>query len=330
MAPTLKRINDEAGTNFKTWKELVNVLSIANKAGVGIPAQWEPPRVYEPVKGQMLRVGFQFRNGYPVKRPPGPEMKTYSTNDVDYKYDDEGNLFLAYERTTFEQLRDVRVDSIYDQPLVLEDGKPAECMFWGHIWWMRKWGKTDEVINVDTEIADKCVAWFRDGKVFYTSTFGELLDLSIAFHALNSDTLDDLWIRAEAHARGDALESSENAASDAPKPEPSVDTELPAKPATAAQGALGDALWQPQWSKPKYSRFRELQNIPEHWKIERCVMVWRTADRQELRVFGAEGMSLQMGSELLGPGPVVETHSSPGRRDYMITRVQYEQASRSA
>lgn len=236
MAPTLKRINDEAGTNFKTWKELVNVLSIANKAGVGVSAQWEPPRVHEPVKGQMLRVGFQFKNGYPIKRPPGPEMKTYSTNDVDYKYDDEGKLFLAYERATFEQLRDVRADSIYDQPLVLEDGKPAECMFWGHIWWMRKWDKMDEVINVDTEIAAKCVAWFRDGKVFYTSTFGELLSLSIAFHALIDTTQDGLWYKAEAYAKGDytAPESSEDATSDVPKPEPSVDTELPVKPATAS------------------------------------------------------------------------------------------------
>ena len=150
-------------------------------------APWVPPRITNPRVGvgrQMRGKGFKFKDGYPVHLPPGGSGSTFDTGECTYKYNQDGALFLIWERTTWNQQRAVQYESIIDQPLVLDGGKPAKSMFRFHHGWIKatpsyRKTKMDGVRNVKPKIAAKRVAWFEDGKVVYTTTIGDLLVQSL-------------------------------------------------------------------------------------------------------------------------------------------------------
>ena len=43
--------------------------------------------------------------------------------------------------------------------------------------------------------------------------------------------------------------------------------------------------WIPEWSNGEFYTFRKLLNIPEDWKSEKIVLIWRGPERQDLRIF---------------------------------------------
>ena len=123
--------------------------------------------------------GLKFLDGYPVRLPNRSiGSGDYQTGDATWKYRD-GELMAVWEPTSWNEQREVQYEAIVDQPLLLEDGTPMEAMFEGHIWWVNRWNKQEALRNYSCR--DRRVAWFLDGKVIYTTTIGDLLDLSLRY-----------------------------------------------------------------------------------------------------------------------------------------------------
>ena len=85
--------------------------------------------------------------------------------------------------------------------------------------------------------------------------------------------------------------------------------------------------WAPVWSKSKYDKYRELQNIPAVWDVRKVVLIWYGDHMEpELRVFGKVTSHAVNG--LLGPNtilPIIKT--TRAKIDYQLTRKQYDQVS---
>ncbi len=153
------------------------------------PAPWVPPRITNRrVERQMRGKGFRFKDGYPVHLPPGRSgPSTFSNAQCVYQFDQDGALFLVWERTTWHQQRKVHFEAIIDQPLVLaglEGGKLAKSMFRFHHNWINfmltsREAKMERVRNVSPKVAAKRVAWFIDGGVIHTTTIGDALAQSL-------------------------------------------------------------------------------------------------------------------------------------------------------
>ena len=147
---------------------------------------WEPPRITNKrVERQMRGKGFKFKDGYPVFMPSGKSGKTFTTGECVYKYNQDGALFLVWEKTTWDEQLEVQYEPIIDQPLVLDEGKPAKSMFQLHHGWINNLAeyrkkKINNVRNVRPGIAAKRVAWIDDGDVVYSTTIGYLLAQSLS------------------------------------------------------------------------------------------------------------------------------------------------------
>ena len=194
--PSLKKFREMSGLpdEVRRWKQAAEIVRAGQEKEAYMPRSqprpadpvpWVPPRITNArVKRQLRGAGFKFNDGYPVQMPPGKPGKTYGTGDCTYKYNQEGALFLVWEKTTWNQQRDIQYEPIIDQPLVLDGGKPSKSMFQFHHAWinaMASYRKTKiaHVRDVSPEIAAKRVAWFDDGKVVYTTTIGDLLVQSL-------------------------------------------------------------------------------------------------------------------------------------------------------
>ena len=87
------------------------------------------------------------------------------------------------------------------------------------------------------------------------------------------------------------------------------------------------ATWQPQWNRPAFSKFRDLQNIPKEWGVGRLVLIWRGEDQQELRVIApsedtaSKAVNLLLSQQLFEVLPPL----SGNRWNFKITREQYRQ-----
>ena len=89
-----------------------------------------------------------------------------------------------------------------------------------------------------------------------------------------------------------------------------------------------EKIWKPIWSKEKYDTYRELQNIPENWGVDKIVLIWWGDTRQDIRVFLNRDVSVTlMLTELMGVSDLPEITSGDGRRDYGLTRTQYDKAT---
>ena len=117
-------------------------------------------------------------------------------------------------------------------------------------------------------------------------------------------------------------------------PEPSQRVEPPKTDPIEAQPVLNPPVapqrlekWVPEWSASKFYKFRKLLNIPEHWKSEKVVLIWRGPDVQDLRVFTDSKDSANSVVAVLTGVPTEPNKSTSGKFDYRITREQYDTAS---
>ena len=87
--------------------------------------------------------------------------------------------------------------------------------------------------------------------------------------------------------------------------------------------------WRPMWSKEPYAKYRELQNIPEHWEMWKVVLIWFGESRPTLRVFSLQRNGYQTIAlmELTGSGDLKEVNNREGRWDFALTREQYDVAA---
>ena len=87
--------------------------------------------------------------------------------------------------------------------------------------------------------------------------------------------------------------------------------------------------WQPVWSKAKYDKYRELQNIPAKCDVRKVVLIWYGKQRQELRVFGVNPNCIL--KSLLGSKVVTADVRVKDLKfdmiDYIFNLKQYERAS---
>ena len=188
---SIKKLNAIAGTSYTRWKQVAKALTPKEdtvKELEDFPPPTEqsefPPRITnERVIFQMRGAGYQFEDGYPV-RSPG-KGGDFQTGDVTWKFDDNGDLLVAWEPTTNEEHRVVQFGAIVDQPLVRAgDGSLDPSMFKTHHGWINymteyREKKLEAVRNAPAHVAAKQVAWFEAGVVVYQTTIGALLDQSI-------------------------------------------------------------------------------------------------------------------------------------------------------
>ena len=85
--------------------------------------------------------------------------------------------------------------------------------------------------------------------------------------------------------------------------------------------------WVPEWSATKFYKFRNLLNIPEHWKSKKVVLIWRGPDVQDLRVFTDSKESANSVVVALTGVPTEPNKLTSGKFDYRITKEQYDTAS---
>ena len=103
---------------------------------------------------------------------------------------------------------------------------------------------------------------------------------------------------------------------------------LDSRVVSVSPGRVSDD-WKPQWSKSPRDKYRELQNIPEHWGATKVVLIWFGEDRQELRVFVEQGRTTDfvmrgLLGNLMADNQLI-AHSGV-RREHRITLEQYEKA----
>ena len=88
--------------------------------------------------------------------------------------------------------------------------------------------------------------------------------------------------------------------------------------------------WKPQWDRPQYADFRELENLPEEWSgiVLKVVIIWRGEHRQEMRVFAKSWDAVtEIVENCTGEAPAdYLTALGEWRKDVVITREQYEAA----
>ena len=107
--------------------------------------------------------------------------KDFQTGEATWKFDDNGDLRVAWEPTTNEEHRVVQFEAIVDQPLVRAgDGSLDTSMFKTHHGWINymteyREMKLEAVRNAPAHVAAKQVAWFEAGVVIYRTTIGALL-----------------------------------------------------------------------------------------------------------------------------------------------------------
>ena len=89
--------------------------------------------------------------------------------------------------------------------------------------------------------------------------------------------------------------------------------------------------WRPQWSKSYQEPYRELQNIPEHWGLNKVVLIWFSGEDQRLRVFsrGDRGFNEVVLEELTGSEELPLRNKRKDRWDYDLTPDQYDRATRN-
>ena len=321
---SLKKFREMTGLpdTVRTWKQAAVIVRAGQKALVeqatgakpmakseaeSSHALWEPPRITNPrVERQMRGRGFKFKDGYPVHLPPGGSGSTFETGECTYKYNKEGALFLVWERTSWNEQREVQYEPIIDQPLVLgvTDGRLAESMFRFHHGWIDamesyREKKLDSVRNVSPKIAAKRVAWIDDGEVVYTTTIGKLLAQSLSYIETGETQLTSVPAIGES------------------KLTPGED-----------QRDNGPSAWRPVWSKEPKAEYRELQNIPADWGAEKVVLMWRgVEDWCAVRVFGQFRNAL---IGLFGTDDLPGVTTEGGKRDFLLTREQYKKAEGSA
>ena len=171
--PSLKKLNTEAGTAFRRWKE----VSAALKVEEPMPEESDfPPRITNPTElRQMQGAGYQITDGYPVKAPRGGD---YQTGDVTWKFDGDGNLVSAWEPVEWNEMRETMFNVIIEEPL--KDGQPD--FQYHHAWinYMMRDEKLGRIRAVPAEIAAKRMAWFENGEKVHETTVGELLRQSLA------------------------------------------------------------------------------------------------------------------------------------------------------
>ena len=86
--------------------------------------------------------------------------------------------------------------------------------------------------------------------------------------------------------------------------------------------------WKPRWNKAAFSKFRDLQNIPQDWPVTRVVLIWRGEENQEMRIIApTKGDALFAVQVFFGSSLTVKElpHMSGGRWNFQITREQYRQ-----
>ena len=178
-------IRDVSTAEIKAAMQAIADGPARGEPAAGASVDWVPPRITnQRVERQMRGAGFKFKDGYPVQMPSGGTGKTFGTGECTYKYAD-GNLFLIWEQTTWNEQRDVMYEAIIDQSLVLDGKRPAKSMFRFHHAWLNysasyRQTKLERVQGVVPGVAAKRVAWMDGGEVLYTTTIGALLAQSLS------------------------------------------------------------------------------------------------------------------------------------------------------
>ena len=174
--PSLKRINAEAGTNFRRTTELVAALQPREEPPMPEESEFPPRITNERVIQQMRGAGYQLRDGYPVKAPQGG--KDFQTGDVTWRFDGDGNLISAWEPVGWNDMRDTMFNVIVEEPM--QDGQPN--FQYHHAWINYNYTETKlgRIRGVPAEIAAKRVAWFHEGAKVNETTVGALLQQSLA------------------------------------------------------------------------------------------------------------------------------------------------------
>ena len=100
-------------------------------------------------------------------------------------------------------------------------------------------------------------------------------------------------------------------------------------PEPPAPARKADA-WRPRWTKKPFAKYRELKNIPVHWRLRKVVLIWFGANDQRLRVFAhiSQGFNEHVAlRELAGVEELPLRTTREARWDYSLTRDQYDRAS---
>ena len=180
---SIKKLNAIAGTSYTRWKQIAKALTPKEEPMPTSPKEFPPRITNERVVMQMRGAGFRFEDGYPVRCPKG--AKDFQTGEATWKFDDNGELRVAWEPTTNEEHRVVQYGALVDQPLVRAgDGSLDPSMFKAHHGWINymteyREKKLEAVRNAPAHVAAKQVAWFEAGVVIYRTTIGALLNESI-------------------------------------------------------------------------------------------------------------------------------------------------------
>ena len=92
-----------------------------------------------------------------------------------------------------------------------------------------------------------------------------------------------------------------------------------------------EEAWRPLWSGRPYQLFRSLQNIPEAWGAKKVILIFRSEQQQNLRIFVDwsnldDDVPQQVLAALLG-STEVKYRQRGERWDFFISRQQYEHAS---
>ena len=81
------------------------------------------------------------------------------------------------------------------------------------------------------------------------------------------------------------------------------------------------------WSKKIRAKYRELQNIPENWGVDKVVLIWWNRNEQSIRIFAKSKDSVQTALDnLVGPVSALPHHIGE-RWDFTIDREQYDKAT---
>ena len=114
-----------------------------------------------------------------------------------------------------------------------------------------------------------------------------------------------------------------------PPPEKANKAVVTAPVSKATETLERPVAWRPVWSKTPYAKYRELQNIPNHWEMRKVVLIHFSDDNLRLRVFSLQRNGYQTIAlmELAGSGDLTELNYREGRYDFALTREQYNKAA---
>ena len=91
--------------------------------------------------------------------------------------------------------------------------------------------------------------------------------------------------------------------------------------------AAADPVFRPVWSKKPRAKYRELQNIPAAWKVDKVVLMNLGPGHPVLRIFASSASAGRAAAEQLAGSPVVLSDLKRNRHDYDLTPAQYERAA---